>query len=38
MGIEKLMKEIAAGVEVASAFPDQSLRNLRDPHLPPVTI
>jgi hypothetical protein len=28
MRIEKPMKEIAVGLEVASAFPDQSLRNL----------
>jgi hypothetical protein len=32
------MKEIAAEVEIASTFPDQSLRNLPDPSLPPLAI
>jgi hypothetical protein len=32
------MKETAAEVDVASASPDQSLRNLPDPHLPLLTI
>jgi hypothetical protein len=38
IGIEKPMKELVAGVDVASAFPNQSLRNLPDPYLPLFTI
>jgi hypothetical protein len=36
--IEKPMKKVTAGVEVASAFPIQSLRNLPSPYLPLFTI